>query len=242
MTLSDMERLAKPVGRGELDTQAGLPGGIDAMVFDVFDLAEMEKATWRFRQWCLHCKGDPVAGDGPFYTDAKQAAFATAAQATVTLATTDKMVYPGAMTAIQNANLFPGKLYEEYMYGTITTAATPGNLGVEIYWGSADAATTLLASSAALTLIASQTTIPWLVTVRAQIRGTGATGSVFVYGKLEIGAAVVAATQAFIPASAPAAVTVDTTAAAAGLGIQMKRSGSTAETVTTQIPVFTAVN
>jgi hypothetical protein len=65
---------------------------------------------------------------------------------------------------------------------------------------------------------------------------------VFCYGKLEIGAAVVAAGQAFIPASAPAAVTVDATAAASGLGVQMKRSGSTAETVTTQLPVFTAVN
>jgi hypothetical protein len=149
-----------------------------------------------------------------FYSDAKQSAFTTAAEATVTLAATDKLIYPGSRTVISAANLFPGKIYEAYIYGTITTAATPGNLGVEIYWGSADAATTLLASSAALTLIANQTTIPFLVTARCQIRSLGSAAVVFCYGKLEIGAAVVAAGQAFIPASAPAAVTVDATAAA----------------------------
>lgn len=242
MTLNEMERIAKPLDGRELDTQAGLPGGIDSLIYDISDLAAMEQATWRFRQWCLHLKGEPVAGDGPFYTDAKQSAFLTGPETTVTLAATDKMVYPGARTAIQNANLFPGKLYETYVYGTITTAATPGNLGVEIYWGSADAATTLLASSAALTLIASQTTVPWLVTVRCRINATGTAGQVECYAKLEIGAAVVAAGQAFIPASAPAAVTVDTTAAASGLATQMKRSGSTAETVTTRLPVFNACN
>lgn len=232
MTLEQMERQAAPLG-----THTGR--GIDAMIFD---LAEMEMASWRFRQWCLHCKGDPVAGDGPFYADAKQSAFITAVESTITLAATDKMIYPGGRTLISNQNLFPGKMYESYIYGTITTGATPGNLGVEIYWGSADAATTLLASSATLTLIASQTAIPFLVTCRLKVNATGTAGQVECYGKLEIGAAVVAAGQAFIPAASPAAVTVDTTAAASGLGAQMKRSGSTAETVTTRLPVFTAVN
>jgi hypothetical protein len=237
MNLREMEQMAAPLGTHTL------PGGIDTLVFrDLADLAAMEEASWRFREWALHCSGVPVNADGGFYSDAKQSAFTTAAEATVTLATTDKLIYPGSRTVISAANLFPGKIYEAYIYGTITTAATPGNLGVEIYWGSADAATTLLASSAALTLIASQTTIPFLVTARCQIRSLGSAAVVFCYGKLEIGAAVVAAGQAFIPASAPAAVTVDATAAASGLGVQMKRSGSTAETVTTQLPVFTAVN
>jgi hypothetical protein len=179
--------------------------------------------------------------DGPFYTDAK-APFLSAAEAAVTLATTDKMIYPGSRTLINAANLSPGKKYELYVYGTITTGATPGNLGVEFYWGSADAATTLLASSAALTLIANQTAIPFLVTVRLQFRAVGPSGSVLAHGKLEIGTAVVAVGQALIPASAPAAVTVDTTAATSGIGVQMKRSGSTAETVTVQDIIFYAPN
>jgi hypothetical protein len=200
MNLREMEQRASRLGRRPLDSHT-LPGGIDTLVFkDLADLAAMEQASWRFREWALHCTGVPVNADGGFYTDAKQSAFTTAAE------------------------------------------ATPGNLGVEIYWGSADAATTLLASSAALTLIANQTTIPFLVTARAQIRSIGSAASGFCYGKLEIGAAVIAAGQAFVPAAAPAAVTVDATAAASGLGIQMKRSGSTAETVTTQFPIFTALN
>jgi hypothetical protein len=76
----------------------------------------------------------------------------SAAQGTVTLATTDKLIIPAAFTNAWSAG-FGGKvgktIYLTY-YGSITTAATPTNIGVELYWGGADAGGTLLASSAAL--------------------------------------------------------------------------------------------
>lgn len=218
---------------------------MERLAHDFGTLKELEEETWRWRQWQEFVAGHPMAADGPFYTDAKQSAFGIAADAAVTLATTDKMIYPGVKTLINPANLFDGKMYEVYLYGTVTTAATPGNLGVEVYWGSTDAATTLLASSAAWALVANQTTIPFLITCRLRINSRGATGAAEAYAKLEIGTAVMTAATlgaGLIPASAPAPVTVDTTAATSGLGVQMKRSGSTAETVTTRIPVFNALN
>ena len=52
-------------------------------------------------------------------------------------------------------------------------------------------------------------------------------------GRAQFGTAVIAADTFLIPASAAAAVTVDTTAASI-ISVQTKRSGSTAETQTVQ--------
>jgi hypothetical protein len=58
--------------------------------------------------------------------------------------------------------LRPGKKIRIRLFGKITTAVTPGNGSFDIYWGSgADANGTILASSAALALTASQTNLSW---------------------------------------------------------------------------------
>jgi hypothetical protein len=111
---------------------------------------------------------------------------------------------------------FVGKKFHIRCFGRITTAATPGNLTVSLYYGTADAATNLLATSAALTLVASQTNISWRAEFYVTCRAIGASGSLFGTGIFECNPAVVAAGQATLPASAPAAVTADLTAATQG--------------------------
>lgn len=184
--------------------------------------------------------------DGIFYHDSR-GPFVSAAQSTITLATTDKLIYPGSLTALPaNYFGFVGKKLMLTVYGTITTALTPGNIGVELYYGTTDAGGTLLASSAALALVASQTTIPFRIEAYCQCRGVGPSGSggsLFAYAVAKFGIAVIANPNDhfLVPASAPAAVNVDTTIAS-GFNVQIKRSGSTAETITTQDVIFAALN
>lgn len=163
----------------------------------------------------------------------------TSAAATVTLATTDKMLVPAYFTNGWSAGFGgkPGKTLLLTYQGTITTVLTPGNIGVELYWGGADAGGTLLASSAALALVASQTTIPFRIEAYIDNRGPAGTAcSMYAYAICKFGIAVIASPNDhfLVPASAPAAVNVDVTLASVGFNAQIKRSGSTAETVTIQ--------
>jgi hypothetical protein len=110
--------------------------------------------------------------DGIHYRDSKQP-FPVGPQAAVTLLTTDKLLWPGSLTALVANYLWAGKAVALTAFGTLTTGATPGNLNIELYYGTTDAGGTLLASSAALTLVANQTTIPWVLTAFLRCRGVG---------------------------------------------------------------------
>lgn len=212
------------------------------------ELAALEQQDWKWRTAQLLREGVPMAADGLYYHDTiGPGSFISAAQTAITLATTDKLLYPGFLTSLP-ANFFsrPGKKLRLTVYGTITTALTPGNIGVELYFGTADATGTLLASSAALALVASQTTVPFRIEAYCQCRGVGASGSggsLFAYAIAKFGIAVVANPNDHfhVPASAPAAVNVDTTVAA-GFNVQFKRSGSTAETATTHDVILESLN
>ena len=74
-------------------------------------------------------------------------------------------------------------------------------------------------------------------------RAIGSSGSLFAWGQMDFNNAVVASTlqPLMIPASAPAAVTVDLTAANV-LSPQFKRSGSTAETLQVHDLTYEAMN
>jgi hypothetical protein len=173
--------------------------------------------------------------DGAFYRDLREP-FMIANQAAVTLAATNKALLPAAAHPALGAGYFarPGKKVHIRAFGVITTAATPGNGQFNIYWGSgADATGTIIGSTAAHALTASQTNIPWeldiVVTCRAV--GSGTNGSLLVTGKAVYGEAVVAQRQMLPASGAPAAVGVDTTANNI-LSVQYLRSGSTAESMT----------
>jgi hypothetical protein len=171
--------------------------------------------------------------DGQFYNDLRAPFMITPAGA-VTLSTTDKALYTvGNVPAMGKDYWWAGKAVKLRAFGQITTAATPGNLTLSCYYGTgADANGTIIAASAAQTLVASQTNISWVCEFTIRCISIGSSGTLFGTGKGEFNSAVIAAAQFIIPASAPAVSgAVDLTVASNVLSIQAKRSGSTAETM-----------
>lgn len=181
--------------------------------------------------------------DGGFYHDTRSP-FLIADIAAVTLSTTDKALYPTANFPVLGSNYWtPGKRMHIDLFGRITTAATPGNGTWDVYWGTgADANGTILVSSAAQALTASQTNLSWHAhfDIHCRAIGSGTGGSLFAVGWAKFNEAVVAPTMA-IPASAPAAVGVDTTASNI-ISVQFKRSGSTVETMQVHDIIVTSLN
>jgi len=172
--------------------------------------------------------------DGLFYNDLRSP-FPTADVASVTLATTDKALYPVSNFPVLGGQYwnYIGKKMRIKLFGRITTAATPGNGTFDIYYGSgADATGTILASSATVALTASQTNLSWCLEATIYCRAIGSAGALLCTGWALFNNAVIANTlqPLLIPASAPAQVTVDLTAANI-ISVQFKRSGSTAETM-----------
>jgi hypothetical protein len=152
----------------------------------------------------------------------------------VTLSTTDlALIATGYLPPLANYFSYVGKRLRIEMFGRITTAATPGNLTFDVYWGTNAAANgTILASSAAQALTASQTNLSFTIQLDIQCRaiGNGTLGSLLCTGFAILNEAV-AAPHMLIPASAPAAVGSLDLTAANYVSVQAKRSGSTAETM-----------
>lgn len=233
-----MERLAVDLSDLRAQPHVQLP-----MLDDVLELRDAAQADWKPIQARTLFRGDPQAADGIFYIDSRPP-WITAVEATVTLLTTDLLIYLGSRTALPAGYFaFPGKAVRLTIYGSITTVLTPGNIGVEMYYGTTSAGGTLLGSSAALALVASQTTIPFRIEAYARARSVGPTGSLIPFCICKFGIAVIASPNDhfIVPAGAPTAVTVDTTAAS-GFNVQIKRSGSTVETVAVHDLIFEALN
>lgn len=183
--------------------------------------------------------------DGLFFVDSRSP-FISADVAAVTLSTSDLALVPVANLPILGSNYFAfiGKAVRIRMFGRITTAATPGNGTIDIYWGSGASATgTIIASSAAFALTPSQTNLTWEMEFFVRCRAMGSSGSLMTVGMFNSNVGVVASTlqPVMIPASAPTAVTVDLTAANV-ISPQFKRSGSTAETMQVHDFMFEAMN
>lgn len=183
--------------------------------------------------------------DGQFYVDTR-APHISADVASVTLSTTDKALVPLANLPVLGANYFSyiGKAVRIKLFGRVTTGTTPGNGTFDLYWGSgADANGTIIGSSAAFALTASQTNLSFLFEMIVRCRALGASGSLLTTGILSFNPGVVASTlqPIMVPASAPAATTVDLTAANV-LSPQFKRSGSTAETMQIHDVLFESLN
>ena len=181
--------------------------------------------------------------DTPFYQDTLEPHNA-ADVAAVTLAATAKTMAPANVWG-NPPPIFHriGKKYRICAFGKITTAATPGNLVIDIYFGSgADANGVILASSAAQTLVASQTNLSWRIDLFVHCRSTGTAGTLFCRGSAFFNTAVIAVGDFLIPASAAVVSgAVDLTAALVA-NIQFRRSGSTVETATLQDVSVEAMN
>lgn len=182
--------------------------------------------------------------DGLYYNDLRQP-FISADITAVTLSTTDKALYPASNFPVLGGQYFSmvGKKMRIRLFGKITTAATPGNGTIGIYYGTgADANGVLLASSAAQTLVANQTNISFEIELFVHCRSTGSTGTLFVTGKAFFGTAVIAVGDFLIPASAAVVSGACDLTAALIVSVQFKRSGSTAETMTVQDMEVIALN
>lgn len=184
--------------------------------------------------------------DGLFYNDLREP-FIAADIAAVTLLTTDLALYPASNFPVLGGQYFArvGKKMKIRLFGKITTAATPGNLTFDIYYGTGGAANgVLLASSAAITLVASQTNLSWWAQFFVSCRSIGSAGTLFCDGVAYFNAAVIASTAQpiMIPASAAVVSGACDLTTALILSVQAKRSGSTAETMTVQDMEVIALN
>lgn len=182
--------------------------------------------------------------DTPFYVDTREPVIVVP-PLSVTLAATAKALYTTAAFPGPMGQYFVrhGKKFRIRLFGQITTVLTPGNGVFDIYWGSgADATGVILASSAALTLIASRTNDAWELDVTVTCRSQGATGTLFCTGHCIFAPGVVAAAGGLIPASAPVvSAAVDLTASSI-ISVQFRRSGSTVETMQVLDGEFQALN
>ena len=186
--------------------------------------------------------------DGPFYHDSRPP-FQTGAFAAVAPLSTSVALWPVLGNSELPTNYWvPGKRIWVRAFGTMTTGTTPGNLTVEMRLAQASAGGVIIATSSAIALTASKSNIAWWFEGVYECRANGASGSMFGYGKFipnQLGLLIPAANNPLIlPESGTmAAVSVDTTAAAnAGISLQMKRSGSTAESVTVHDLAINSMN
>jgi hypothetical protein len=192
-----------------------------------------------------------MADNASFFHDTR-GPFVTTDVTAVTLASTDKALYPASAFPVLGAGYFNsllGKRLWIHMFGRMTTAATPGNGTWDIYFGSgADATGTIIASSGTLALSANGTNLSWQldIWVTTRLLEQGAThGALLVTGQAVLNVGLLASTlePMFIPASAAAQTTVDISPANSNIiSVQFKRSGSTAETMQVHELVVTALN
>lgn len=212
---------------------------------EVLDLGEFERQSWSSRLDALASSGVPLGAESLFFTDTMEPHMYQD-QSPVTLSTTDKAMYPLAAHPFFKSQIFsrPGKKFAYHATGKITTAATPGNLTIDIYYGNGgDANGTILASSAAQTLVINQTSISWHVWWTVRCATPGATGTLRCHGWALFGTAVIAVGSFLIPASlAVDSAAVDLTSNTSIVSLQFKRSGSTAETAATQDLEVVAMN
>jgi len=144
--------------------------------------------------------------------------------------------------------LKPGRRWLIRMIGQMTTAATPGNMTLEVrhQTGAAptDAGGTIIATSAATALAANKTNISWELEVWIESRGDPSTfvptaSPLGCYGRFMYdGAGGLFTTTSQNPLLIPATTGVTQTnvdmTLAGTIHVDMKRSGSTAEAVTVQ--------
>jgi hypothetical protein len=189
-----------------------------------------------------------MAGETQNYHETRNPHTQTADYSQITLSTTSKSIMsvttdlPGSGLTFAAGYWDVGKKWHCRMFGKATTVLTPGNLTVEIRHQTgatvADAGGTILATSGAVALTASKTNASWFIDFTVEARAAvGTAAGLFAKGFMiaDSTTALLASTvqPLFIPATAAAAVNVDTTLAGT-INIQWKRSGSTAETVTVQ--------
>jgi hypothetical protein len=180
--------------------------------------------------------------DGLYYLDTR-APFLTSDASSVTLASTYKALYTASAFPVLGGQYFvPGKAMNIKIFGRITTAATPGNFQIAVYYGTgADANGVKIVETTATALTANQTNLSWEAEFDIVCRTGGSAGTLFGTGHCILNEGVLAA-HLLAPASAAAASASCDLTAANILSVQALRSGSTAETMQVHMLRVTALN
>jgi hypothetical protein len=222
-----MERIATPLSR-DLDR---------LMVEEERHWAEMK----------ARLAGPVFAGETQNYHETRNPFKQTADYAAITITATSVSALPISTVLIGSSLQFPagywdlGKKVLFRVFGKITTAATPGNFTFEIRHQTGtptDAGGTILATSGAIVFVASKTAASFFCDFTVEARAAlGTAAGLFAKGWLfeDPGFGQVASTAMpiFLPSNAAVATNVDTTLAST-ISLQVKRSGSTAETIAIQ--------
>ena len=184
--------------------------------------------------------------DGPFYVDSRAPHISADATA-VTIIGTNKAIVPIANLPILGANYFNyiGKACRISMFGRMSTAAAAGTMTFSLMWGTgADANGTNIGASAAIVPTNSLVNCSWMWQTIIRCRALGATGSLLVTGEFRLLNSVTstaAASDYMIPATAPAPVTVDLTAANV-ISPQVLATTSTTNTMQVHDYLFESLN
>lgn len=168
--------------------------------------------------------------DGLYYVDSR-APFLSADVGAVTLAATAKALIPVANIPVLGANYFSfiGKAMRIRLFGRMTVTTTPGNLTIQMMYGTgADANGVVLAASAATAITASVTNLSWEALFIVRCRTMGAAGTLFCTGEFNANVGLIASTlqPVLIPASAPAASPACDLTASLLLSPQVIQSGT----------------
>jgi hypothetical protein len=168
--------------------------------------------------------------------------------ASVTILTTATAILPVANLPVLGSNYFGyvGKCVRMRLWGQMTAAATPGNLGFNLYWGTganANGTSLLSYTAAAGSALTAGTALSWELDLFVRCRALGATGSLISHGMINANPALIAASlqPLMMPLSAAAAVTVDLTQNFV-LSPQFLASGTAGSTVIVHEFIYEAMN
>lgn len=119
-------------------------------------------------------------------------------------------ISPAKSLVIPAQYLYPGQVFQVVANGRVSTTATP-TLNLGIYYGAV--AGTALGTTGAITTTSGVTNVPWRLEAWVKIKTKGATGTALTIGEVGGISGTAGVSVVPIPASAPADVTIDTTAA-----------------------------
>lgn len=108
--------------------------------------------------------------------------------------------------------MYSGRVLRQTVYAKLTSTGTPGTMTISSYWGGTGGV--LLAVSGTITVGTSITNGTYRIELTHTCRTVGSSGSILTTGVAFFGTAATAAIF-LLPNTAPAATTVDTTAAKA---------------------------